>query len=56
MKNQRHGRKAAQPPQILRGTASTAALLGTVQTQFPGGAFAQGAGPEVKGPSSASSR
>ena len=34
---------------FLKGTASTAALLGAVQTQFPGGAFAQGAGPEVKG-------
>ena len=34
---------------FLEGTASTAAVIGAAQTQFPGGAFAQGAGPEVKG-------
>ena len=30
-------------------TAATAALLAAAKTAFPGGAFAQGAGPEVKG-------
>ncbi len=30
-------------------TASTAALITAIKTAFPGGAFAQGAGPEVKG-------
>jgi nitrate/nitrite transport system substrate-binding protein len=34
---------------LLKGSASTAALLGAVQMQFPAGAFAQGGGPEVKG-------
>jgi nitrate/nitrite transport system substrate-binding protein len=43
------GRKSIDRRKFLKGTASTAALLGAVQTQFPGGAFAQGAGPEVKG-------
>jgi nitrate/nitrite transport system substrate-binding protein len=33
---------------FLKASAGTAALLGAVQTQFPGGAFAQAAGPEVK--------
>ena len=38
--------------QFLRhatATAGTAALLGAVQSAFPAGAFADGAGPEVKG-------
>ena len=30
-------------------TASTAALLTAIKGAFPGGVFAQGAGPEVKG-------
>lgn len=34
---------------FLKTTAGTAALLGAAQMQFPGGAFAQAAGPEVKG-------
>jgi len=34
---------------LLKSAAGTAALLGVVQAQFPFGAFAQGAGPEVKG-------
>ncbi len=34
--------------QLLRGTA-TAALFAAVKTTLPGGAFAQGGGPEVKG-------
>ena len=42
-------RKSIDRRRFLKGTASIAALLGAVQTQFPGGAFAQGAGPEVKG-------
>ena len=33
---------------FLKSTASTAALLATAQAQFPAGAFAQAAGPEVK--------
>ena len=45
----RSGGKPLNRRGFLKGTASTAALLGAVQTQFPGGAFAQGAGPEVKG-------
>ena len=45
------GRKSLSRRRFLKGTASTAALLGAVQMQFPGGAFAQGAGPEVsRGP------
>lgn len=32
---------------FLKASASTAALLGAAKLQFPGGAFAQGAGPEV---------
>ncbi len=34
---------------FLKTSAATAALFGAVQTQFPSGAFAQAAGPEVKG-------
>jgi nitrate/nitrite transport system substrate-binding protein len=41
------GRKSIDRRKFLKGTASTAALLAATQTQFPGGAFAQGAGPEV---------
>ncbi len=41
------GRKSLSRRRFLKGTASTAALLGAAQTQFPAGAFAQGAGPEV---------
>src|SRR5262249_34761557 len=33
---------------FLKASAGTAALLGAIRTSFPGGAFAQGAGPEVK--------
>src|SRR6201991_1194039 len=35
--------------QILKAGAGTTALLGAAKLQLPGGAFAQGAGPEVKG-------
>ena len=35
--------------QILKATAGTAALLAAAKLNFPAGAFAQGAGPEVKG-------
>ena len=45
------GTKGSDPfsrRRFLKGTASTAALFSSVQMQFPGGAFAQGAGPEVK--------
>src|SRR6476661_5271511 len=34
--------------QILKGAAGTAALLAAAKLNFPGGAFAEGAGPEVK--------
>jgi nitrate/nitrite transport system substrate-binding protein len=33
---------------LLRGTAATAALLAAVRSSFPGGVFAQEAGPEVR--------
>ena len=33
--------------QILKATAGTAALLAAAKLNFPAGAFAQGAGPEV---------
>jgi nitrate/nitrite transport system substrate-binding protein len=32
---------------FLKASAGTAALIGAIRTSFPGGAFAQGAGPEV---------
>src|SRR5437868_3870658 len=35
--------------QILKASAGTAALLAAARLNFPGGAFAQAAGPEVKG-------
>src|ERR1700709_2427553 len=35
-------------PQILKAGAGTAALLAAAKLNFPAGAFAQGAGPEVK--------
>src|SRR5262245_51873553 len=34
---------------VLKGAASTAALIAAARANFPAGAFAQGAGPEVKG-------
>ena len=34
--------------QILKGTAGAAALFAAAKLNFPGGAFAEGAGPEVK--------
>ena len=34
---------------VLRRGAATAALIGAARLQFPGGAFAQGTGPEVTG-------
>jgi nitrate/nitrite transport system substrate-binding protein len=49
MTTEHTGRKPLSRRKFLKGTASTAALLGAVQMQFPGGAFAQGSGPEVKG-------
>ena len=43
--------------QLLKATGGTAALLAAAKLNFPAGAFAQGAGPEVtKAQSSASSR
>ncbi|CAN5318015.1 CmpA/NrtA family ABC transporter substrate-binding protein [soil metagenome] len=35
--------------QLFKAAAGTAALLAAARLNFPGGAFAQGAGPEVKG-------
>src|SRR4051795_6243657 len=35
--------------QLLKASAATAALLAAAKANFPAGAFAQGAGPEVKG-------
>ena len=35
--------------QLLKATGGTAALLAAAKLNFPAGAFAQGAGPEVKG-------
>src|ERR1700674_3311564 len=35
--------------QILKATAGTAPLLASAKLNFPAGAFAEGAGPEVKG-------
>src|SRR5712675_2523674 len=35
--------------QLLKATGGTAALLAAARLNFPAGAFAQGAGPEVKG-------
>src|SRR5215208_2332148 len=60
-----HSRKRTTPPmtkptnstsrrglsrrQLLKATGGTAALLAAAKLNFPAGAFAQGAGPEVKG-------
>src|ERR1041384_167177 len=35
--------------QLLKAASGTAALLAAAKLNFPGGAFAQGSGPEVKG-------
>src|SRR3954470_13634417 len=42
------GRKISRR-QLLKAGAGTAALLAAARLNFPGGAFAQDAGPEVKG-------
>ena len=42
------GRKISRR-QLLKAGAGTAALLAAAKLNFPAGAFAQGAGPEVKG-------
>lgn len=44
----RPGRKISRR-QLLKAGAGTAALLAAAKLNFPAGAFAQGAGPEVKG-------
>ena len=50
-------RRGLSRRQLLKATGGTAALLAAAKLNFPAGAFAQGAGPEVtKAPSSASSR
>ena len=41
-------RRGLSRRQILKATAGTAALLAAARLNFPAGAFAQGAGPEVK--------
>jgi nitrate/nitrite transport system substrate-binding protein len=41
-------RRGPSRRQILKATAGTAALLAAAKLNFPAGAFAQGAGPEVK--------
>src|SRR4029077_7667449 len=41
-------RRGLSRRQILKATAGTAALLAAAKLNFPAGAFAQGAGPEVK--------
>ena len=41
-------RRGVSRRQILKGAAGTAALLAAARLNFPAGAFAQGAGPEVK--------
>ena len=43
------GRRGISRRNFLKTSAGTAALFAAAQTQFPGGAFAQAAGPEVKG-------
>src|SRR3979490_2399236 len=42
-------RRGLSRRQILKATAGTAALLAAAKLNFPAGAFAQDAGPEVKG-------
>jgi len=42
------GRRGISRRNFLKTSAGTAALFAAAQTQFPGGAFAQAAGPEVK--------
>src|SRR5471030_470530 len=42
-------RRGPSRRQILKATAGTAALLGAARLNLPGGAFAQGSGPEVTG-------
>ena len=49
-------RRGLSRRQLLKATGGTAALLAAAKLNFPAGAFAQGAGPEVKARSSASSR
>ncbi len=49
-------RRGLSRRQLLKATGGTAALLAAAKLNFPAGAFAQGAGPEVKAPNSASSR
>ena len=42
-------RRGLSRRQLLKATGGTAALLAAAKLNFPAGAFAQGAGPEVKG-------
>ncbi|MGY4319912.1 ABC-type nitrate/sulfonate/bicarbonate transport system substrate-binding protein [Bradyrhizobium sp. JR3.5] len=41
--------RAISRRQLLKATSGGAALLAAAKLNFPAGAFAQGAGPEVKG-------
>jgi nitrate/nitrite transport system substrate-binding protein len=48
-KTRRTGAARLDRRQLLKSTAATAALLAAARAALPAGAFAQGAGPEVKG-------
>lgn len=43
------GAKGFNRREVIKGVSSAAALMAAARLSFPGGAFAQGAGPEVKG-------
>src|ERR1700693_308841 len=44
-----HAPRGVSRRQVLKATAGTAALLAAAKLNFPAGAFAEGAGPEVTG-------
>src|SRR4051794_11759048 len=48
MKTSKRTPRGPSRRQILKAGAGTAALLAAAKLNFPGGAFAEGAGPEVK--------
>src|ERR1700692_3556554 len=49
MTNDQTPRRGLSRRQLLKAASGTAALLGAAKRNFPAGAFAEGAGPEVKG-------
>jgi nitrate/nitrite transport system substrate-binding protein len=49
IKNNRFSASSLSRRALLRAAGATAAVLGAARLQFPGGAFAQTAGPEIKG-------